>query len=153
MVSETIDPNYRPISPLFIDQYQGHLQYRPGCTTLWVWLIHSFSSVIKIFLQYYSIEDTLCEWIIHKNQPHVCKILGRPRPWSCRSPWQCPLGATCTCKCVFSRFNNYVFKKNRNYKSSTECVHINYRAVEFMLLIYFHLIISMFGRNIQIFKI
>ena len=38
--------------------YQGPLQYRPGCTTLCVWLIHSFSSVIKIFLKYYSIKDT-----------------------------------------------------------------------------------------------
>ena len=37
---------------------QGHLQYRPGCTTLCGWLIYSFSSVIKIFLQYFSIEDT-----------------------------------------------------------------------------------------------
>ena len=37
---------------------QGHLQYRPVCTTLCGWLIHSFSSVIKTFLQYFSIEDT-----------------------------------------------------------------------------------------------
>ena len=37
---------------------QGHLQYRSGCTTLCGWLIHSFSPVIKIFLQYFSIEDT-----------------------------------------------------------------------------------------------
>ena len=59
---------------------QGHLQNRPGCTTLCGWLINSFSSVIKIFLQYFSIEDTFYEWIIHKNQPHVCKIPGRPRP-------------------------------------------------------------------------
>ena len=37
---------------------QGHLQYRPECTTLCGWLINSFSSVIKKFLQYFSIEDT-----------------------------------------------------------------------------------------------
>ena len=37
---------------------QGHLQYRPECTTLCGWLIYSFSSVIKTFLQYFSIEDT-----------------------------------------------------------------------------------------------
>ena len=37
---------------------QGHLQYRPGCTTLCDWLINSFSSVIKTFLQYFSVEDT-----------------------------------------------------------------------------------------------
>ena len=37
---------------------QGPLQYRPGCTTLCGWLIYSFSSVIKTFLQYFSIEDT-----------------------------------------------------------------------------------------------
>ena len=37
---------------------QGHLQYWPGCSTLCGWLIYSFSSVIKIFLQYFSIEDT-----------------------------------------------------------------------------------------------
>ena len=40
------------------DPMQGHLQYMPGCTTLCGWLIHSFFSVIKIFLQYFSIEDT-----------------------------------------------------------------------------------------------
>ena len=38
--------------------WQGLLQYRPGCTMLCGWLINSFSSVIKIFLQYFSIEDT-----------------------------------------------------------------------------------------------
>ena len=58
--------------------WQGHLQYRPGCTTLCGWLIQSFSSVIKTFLQYRGY--TFYEWIIHKNQPHVCKIQGRPRP-------------------------------------------------------------------------
>ena len=37
---------------------QCPLQYRPECTTLCGWLIHDFSSVIKRFLQYFSIEDT-----------------------------------------------------------------------------------------------
>ena len=37
---------------------QGHLQYRPGCTTLCGLLINSFSSVIKFFFQYFSIDDT-----------------------------------------------------------------------------------------------
>ena len=44
--------------PISVDDTQGRLQYRPGCTTLCGWLIHSFSSVIKTFLQYFSIEDT-----------------------------------------------------------------------------------------------
>ena len=42
----------------FMGPSQGPLQYMPGCTLLCGRLINSFSSVIKIFLQYFSIEDT-----------------------------------------------------------------------------------------------
>ena len=59
---------------------QGHLQDRPGSTTLCGWLIHSFSSVIKTSPVFQYLGYTFYEWIIHKNQPHFCKIQARPMP-------------------------------------------------------------------------
>ena len=65
-------PGWAEIAPIYTmhealrGYCQGHLQYRPGCTTLCGWLIHSFSSIIKTFHVYNS--------SIIKTRPWYCPL-------------------------------------------------------------------------------